>query len=209
VATHFSRLLRHAWVTLNISNSVRMFYNAPLLTESQVVLKFINKLPFFFFFPVSDDWRISEQLLIYKGKVVPVLNQTPHHGDVLGEWRYSSSYSLASALDGGEWSASCPGRFTTRERAPGTHWIGGCMTLIVVIFEPKMVPNNHLESNTWDDNTRSMYMWTDDQWGGGGLESLSVLRVTAFLGRSNNSAGAGRLPTTEDHLVISKQYLFS
>jgi hypothetical protein len=32
---------------------------------------------------------------------------------------------LDSALDGGEWSASCPGRFTPRERAPGTHWIGG------------------------------------------------------------------------------------
>jgi hypothetical protein len=32
---------------------------------------------------------------------------------------------LTSALDGGEWSASRPGRFTPRERAPGTHWIGG------------------------------------------------------------------------------------
>jgi len=32
---------------------------------------------------------------------------------------------LTSALDGGEWSASCPGHFTHRERAPGTHWIGG------------------------------------------------------------------------------------
>jgi hypothetical protein len=30
-----------------------------------------------------------------------------------------------SALDGGEWSASHPGHFTPRERAPGTHWIGG------------------------------------------------------------------------------------
>jgi hypothetical protein len=38
---------------------------------------------------------------------------------------YSSTHSLASALDGGEWSASRPGRFTPRERAPGTHWIGG------------------------------------------------------------------------------------
>jgi len=27
---------------------------------------------------------------------------------------------LTSALDGGEWSASRPGRFTPRERAPGT-----------------------------------------------------------------------------------------
>jgi len=27
---------------------------------------------------------------------------------------------------GVEWSASQPGRFTPRERAPGTHWIGNC-----------------------------------------------------------------------------------
>jgi len=27
---------------------------------------------------------------------------------------------LISALDGDEWSASLPGRFTPRERAPGT-----------------------------------------------------------------------------------------
>jgi hypothetical protein len=32
---------------------------------------------------------------------------------------------LISALDGGEWSASRPGRFTPRERAPDTHCIGG------------------------------------------------------------------------------------
>jgi hypothetical protein len=32
---------------------------------------------------------------------------------------------LTSALDGGEWSASRPGRFTPRERAPDTHWIAG------------------------------------------------------------------------------------
>jgi hypothetical protein len=34
-------------------------------------------------------------------------------------------HSLTSVLDGGELSASRPGRFTQRERAPGTHWIGG------------------------------------------------------------------------------------
>jgi hypothetical protein len=32
---------------------------------------------------------------------------------------------LTSALAGGEWSASRPGRFTPGETAPGTHWIGG------------------------------------------------------------------------------------
>jgi hypothetical protein len=34
---------------------------------------------------------------------------------------------LTSALFGGEWSASRPGRFTPSETAPGTHWIGGCV----------------------------------------------------------------------------------
>jgi hypothetical protein len=32
--------------------------------------------------------------------------------------------SLTSALGGGEWSASRPGRFTPGERVTGTHWIG-------------------------------------------------------------------------------------
>jgi hypothetical protein len=31
------------------------------------------------------------------------------------------------ALDGGEWSASRPGRFTPEERAHGAHWIGVCV----------------------------------------------------------------------------------
>jgi len=29
---------------------------------------------------------------------------------------------LTSAMDGGEWSASCPSQFTSREIAPSTHW---------------------------------------------------------------------------------------
>jgi hypothetical protein len=32
---------------------------------------------------------------------------------------------FTSALVGGEWSASLPGRFAPRERAPGAHWIVG------------------------------------------------------------------------------------
>jgi hypothetical protein len=36
---------------------------------------------------------------------------------------------LTSALVGGEWSTSRPGRFTPGERAPGTHWIGGWVDL--------------------------------------------------------------------------------
>jgi hypothetical protein len=38
---------------------------------------------------------------------------------------YSSYSFLTSALDGGEWSVSRPGRaFTPGERTPGTHWTG-------------------------------------------------------------------------------------
>jgi hypothetical protein len=32
---------------------------------------------------------------------------------------------LTSVLDWSEYSASLPGHFTPREKAPGTHWIGG------------------------------------------------------------------------------------
>ena len=32
---------------------------------------------------------------------------------------------LTSALDAGKWSASLPCCFTSGDRAPGTHWIGG------------------------------------------------------------------------------------
>jgi hypothetical protein len=34
---------------------------------------------------------------------------------------------LTSALDGGEWSASRPGRFIPKVRTPGTSWVGGCV----------------------------------------------------------------------------------
>jgi hypothetical protein len=37
----------------------------------------------------------------------------------LEEWRYNSKHSLTLALDGGEWSASYPGRFTSRNPLNG------------------------------------------------------------------------------------------
>jgi hypothetical protein len=44
----------------------------------------------------------------------------------LGEEEYSSYSFTTSALDGGEWSASRPGRaFTPGERTPGTRCTGG------------------------------------------------------------------------------------
>jgi len=51
-------------------------------------------------------------------------------------WMYRSTHSFTSALDGDEWSATRPGRFTPRKRAPGTHWIGGwvgCHSIIQIL----------------------------------------------------------------------------
>jgi hypothetical protein len=44
---------------------------------------------------------------------------------VYGEWMYRSTFSAFAALAAGEWSTSCPSRFTTGERATGTHSTGG------------------------------------------------------------------------------------
>jgi hypothetical protein len=41
------------------------------------------------------------------------------------ERRYSSYSFSTSAIDGGEWSASCPGRALARRKDPGTHCTGG------------------------------------------------------------------------------------
>jgi hypothetical protein len=38
---------------------------------------------------------------------------------------YSSAHSLTSTLGGSDWSALRPGRFTPREKAPATPWVGG------------------------------------------------------------------------------------
>jgi hypothetical protein len=84
---------------------------------------------------------------ISKSKVFPVLNLAPRHEGVLGEWRYSSTYSLTSALDVGEWSASRPGRFIPRERAPGTLWIGGWVgprAVLDAVVKRKHIPIPHV-----------------------------------------------------------------
>jgi hypothetical protein len=65
------------------------------------------------------------------------------------EWRCSSTHSLTSALDGGEWSALRLSRFTPRERAPGTHWIGGWVgprAVLDVVVKGK-IPSPRRESN--------------------------------------------------------------
>jgi hypothetical protein len=60
----------------------------------------------------------------------------------------SSTHSLTSALDGGEWSNSRPGRFTPKERAAGTHWTGGWVDHRAVLYAVKRkIPSPRRESN--------------------------------------------------------------
>jgi hypothetical protein len=56
---------------------------------------------------------------------------------------------LTSALHGGEWSASRAGRFTPREKAPGTHWIGGWVGPRAVLdaVMKRKIPNPRRKSN--------------------------------------------------------------
>jgi hypothetical protein len=86
-----------------------------------------------------------------KSKVVPMLcfNCAPRHEGILGELRYSSTHSLNLPLGGGEWSASRPGRFTPRERAPTTHGIGGWMGPRAVLdaVVKRKIPSPRRESN--------------------------------------------------------------
>jgi hypothetical protein len=58
-------------------------------------------------------------------------------------------HSLTSALDGGEWSTSHPSYFIPRERAPGTHWIGGWVgpRAILDTVVNRKIPSPHQELN--------------------------------------------------------------
>jgi hypothetical protein len=95
------------------------------------------------------DWFMFNKELKVKVKLSPFFNWAPRHEGVLGEWRYRSTHSLTSALDGGEWLASLPGRFTSSERAPGTHWIGGCVGPRAVLdaVVKRKIPSPLRESN--------------------------------------------------------------
>jgi hypothetical protein len=106
----------------------------------------------FFYFSLNSsllDPHIFLHKLKVKVKLSLCFNWAQRHGDVLGEWRYSSILSLTSTLHGGEWSASHPGLFTPRERAPGTHWIGdwvGHRAVLDAVVKRK-IPSLHWESN--------------------------------------------------------------
>jgi len=77
------------------------------------------------------------------------LNYAPRHGDWLGSGGIAPCIpNLGNVL--GEWSASRPDGFTTRERAPGTHWIGGWVDPPAVLdaVVKRKIPSPRRKSNT-------------------------------------------------------------
>jgi hypothetical protein len=88
-------------------------------------------------------------VVLLKVKLSLCFKQAQRQEGILGEWMYRSTHSLTSTLDGGEWSASRPGRFTPKKRAAGTHWIGGCVgsraDLDAVV--KRKIPSPRRESN--------------------------------------------------------------
>jgi hypothetical protein len=69
---------------------------------------------------------------------------------------------LTSALAGGEWSASRPDLFNPRERAPGTHWIGGWVDPRAGLDDVKKrkfftPPGLELQSLGYPDRDQSLY----------------------------------------------------
>jgi hypothetical protein len=60
---------------------------------------------------------------VQKSKTDPLLC----HAGNKGERRYSSYSFLTSALDGGEWSASCHGCTLPQGKDLWHHWIGECV----------------------------------------------------------------------------------
>jgi hypothetical protein len=90
------------------------------------------------FLCLTKYYTIKKQFLIKR-----------HAMKTYGEWRYSSTHFLTSALDGGEWSASRPGRFTPKEKAAGTHRIGGWVGPRAVLdaMVKRKIPSPRRESN--------------------------------------------------------------
>jgi hypothetical protein len=53
----------------------------------------------------TDKWRRLRMVKVkLKVKLSLCFKWAPRHGGVLVKWRYSTTHSLTSAQDGGEWS---------------------------------------------------------------------------------------------------------
>jgi hypothetical protein len=111
-------------------------------------------------------------------------NWAPRHEGVLGEWRYISTHCLTSALDGGEWSASRPGRFNPRSRAHRTHWIGGCVAIYIYSNKLFICKINYIFRKwCWAISHHNLYtFWSDWE----NLAKFSVCNVDHHSNSANH-----------------------
>jgi hypothetical protein len=81
---------------------------------------------------------------------------------------------VISALDRGEWSVSCPGRFPPGERAPGTHWLEGWMGPIAGVDAVESNPGERAPGAHWIGGRMGPRA---------GLDALNLTRVVQFVVR--------------------------
>jgi hypothetical protein len=74
-------------------------------------------------YPGSSNYSSGNIIEKVKVKLPLCFNWAPRNEGVLGEWRYSSTHSLTSALDG-RGQLHVPAALPPRGKGPGTHWIG-------------------------------------------------------------------------------------
>jgi hypothetical protein len=80
----------------------------------------------------NKDLHVYSSLVFVEGKDKSKVHSRNDHESPEVEYRYSSTLTLTSALDGGGWSTPCPGRFIPGKDqvpivqeagwAPGTVW---------------------------------------------------------------------------------------
>jgi hypothetical protein len=88
---------------------------------------------------------------VKKVKVKLFLCFTKHHA-MKTYWGSEGTAPRILDIDGGEWSASRPGRFNPRERAPGTHWIEGWVGFRDVL---DVVVKRKIPSSRWELNPKT------------------------------------------------------
>jgi hypothetical protein len=104
---------------------------------------------------------------------------------------YSSTHSLNSVPDGAEWSASRPGRFTPREREPGTHYIGrwvGPRAVLDAVVKRK-IPSPHQESKPRTPIAQPVAQRYTD-WAMTALLLLLLLLLLLFKGNEVKNLGS-------------------
>jgi hypothetical protein len=79
--------------------------------------------------------------------------KAPRH-EKYGSVEFHLHAFLTSALDWVEWSAALSGRFTPRERPPGTHWLGGWVGIRARLdaVEKGKIPSPWQDSNPRSSN---------------------------------------------------------